>query len=94
MHLSIILMAYKGPEVHLHGFLTSKLDAYKWSDSRPGRVNLEANLQYPLTGTLGGLRAGLDVMEKRRISCVCRESNHGPSSSHYTDRATLTPQWQ
>ena len=41
-------MAYKGPKVHLRGFLTSKLDAYEWSDSLPGRVNLEANLQYPL----------------------------------------------
>lgn len=56
-------MVYKGPEVH-HGFLTSKLDAYEWSYSRPGRVNLEANLRYPLSGTLGGPRAGLDVMEK------------------------------
>lgn len=57
-HMSVIVMAYKGPEVHLHDFLTSKLDAYECSDSRPGRVHLEANLQYPLSGTLGGPRVG------------------------------------
>jgi hypothetical protein len=28
-------MAYKGPKVHLHSFLTSKLDACERSDSRP-----------------------------------------------------------
>jgi hypothetical protein len=41
-----------------------------------------------------GSRTGLDVLEKRRISCPCRDSNPGPSSpypSHYTDWASPAP---
>ena len=37
-----------------------------------------------------GLRAGMDVLEKRKISCPCQTSNPKSSSlyfSHYTDYA-------
>jgi hypothetical protein len=43
-----------------------------------------------------GLRAGLDVIEKRKIFFPCRNQTPIPWSStpelrHYTDRANLTP---
>jgi hypothetical protein len=34
-------------------------------------------------------RPGLDVLQNRKISCLCRHSN--PGSSYYTDYAMLTP---
>jgi hypothetical protein len=57
-------------------FLTSALDGREWSASRlssftPG----ERGRRYPLGWV--GLRAGLDIMEKRKISYPCRESNRG-----------------
>jgi hypothetical protein len=38
----------------------------------PGKSHL-----YPLDRRLVGPRAGLDAVEKRKISCPCRESNPG-----------------
>jgi hypothetical protein len=39
-----------------------------------------------------GPRAGLDVLEKKKMSCSCRHSNPGPTNpqpSHCADCATL-----
>jgi hypothetical protein len=42
------------------------------------------------------LRAGLDTLEKKNISCFCQESNHDPAvfqaiAKCYTDDTILAP---
>jgi hypothetical protein len=37
----------------------------------------ERALEHPFDGKLVGSRAGLDAVEKRKISCLCGESNPG-----------------
>ena len=37
----------------------------------------ETNLDTDLTGGHLGFRTGLDVLEKRKLSCLCRESKPG-----------------
>jgi len=56
-------------------------------------VNFKPRPFYPSTHSTGvwvGKCAGLDVLEKRKISCPCRDSNPQPSnpqSSHCIDYA-------
>jgi hypothetical protein len=57
-------------------FLTLALDGGEWSASHPGRFT--SGERTPGTRWTGGCvdpRAGLDTVEKRKISCLCRESN-------------------
>jgi hypothetical protein len=59
-------------------FLTSALDRGEWSASRLGRFNPgERAPGIHFIGGWMGSKAGLDAMEKRKISCFCRESNRG-----------------
>jgi hypothetical protein len=54
-------------EVQLQAFITWALNGAEWSASRPGRFTFETHW--------GGGRIGLDAVEKKQISCLCRESN-------------------
>jgi hypothetical protein len=69
----------------------SAVDGGEWSDSRPGQYT--AGERAPSTGIIGVWvepSAGLDAVEKRRISCPCRESNPGrPASSLEGDMELL-----
>jgi hypothetical protein len=59
-------------------FLTSALDGGEWSASHPGRfTSWERAPGTHWTGGWVGPRAGLDIVEKRKISCHYRESNPG-----------------
>jgi hypothetical protein len=60
----------------VHAFLTSALDGGEWSASRP--CCFTPGKTAPGTHCIGGWvgpKAGLDVMEKSKISCTYRESN-------------------
>jgi hypothetical protein len=62
-------------------FLTSALDGGEWSASRPGRFTPGEIV--PGTHWIGGWAgpgAGLDAMEKRKISYHFGESNRGRST--------------
>jgi hypothetical protein len=72
-----------GAGMRLHSFLTSALDGSGWSwEFYSGTFNtMEV-----------GFRAGLDILEKKKISCHCRESKDDPlviqtvaRSLQYTD---------
>jgi hypothetical protein len=59
-------------------FSTSVLDGGEWSASRSGRFTFGERA--PGTHRIGGCVnpiAGLDAVDKRKISCPCRESNQG-----------------
>jgi hypothetical protein len=57
--------------------LTSALDGSEWSASRPRPLySHEKSPWYPLDRRLGGSRAVLDAVVKRKISSPRRESNH------------------
>jgi hypothetical protein len=43
--------------------------------------------RYPLDRRLGGNQSRLDAVERRKISCPCRELNHGLPARRYTDWA-------
>jgi hypothetical protein len=60
-------------------FFTSALDGGEWSASRPGRYT------HWIRGWVGP-RAGLDDVEKRILSCPCRESNPGSPTRRYTNQ--------
>jgi hypothetical protein len=72
-------------EVQLHIFLTSALYGGEWSVSRPGRFKPGGRSSdvYWIGGWVGPT-AGLDVVEKRKICCLCRESNHKSSVDQFT----------
>jgi hypothetical protein len=64
-------------------FLTLALDGGKWPASRPGCIS-------PSTYWIGGWvgpRAGLNTIEKRKMSCPSRELTPAaqPIVCHYTD---------
>lgn len=77
-------------KTQLHLFLISELDGGEW-------VNFTPHLLYPREGTpvplewetvWVGLAAGLDDLERRKISCPFRNSIPGspsPWRSHYAD---------
>ena len=56
--------------VQLHSFITSALDGGEWSTSSPGRFTPGERNLCTLNRSLSGPRAGLDVLEKRKISCT------------------------
>jgi hypothetical protein len=59
------MKAYRGVVAQYHTFLSSALDGGEWSASCPGHFTPRGNCRrYPLDGMLGGLRAGLDAVEK------------------------------
>jgi hypothetical protein len=74
-------------------FLTSALDWGAWSASCPGRFTSgEIATGAHWIGDWVGPRVGLDLMEKKQISCPCRVSNpiprlSSPQLSRYTDWA-------
>jgi hypothetical protein len=61
-------------------FLTSVLDGGEWSTSIPGRFTPgeRALGTHWIEGWMGP-RAGVEAMEKRKISCPCQESKPGRS---------------
>jgi hypothetical protein len=69
------MKTYRGNGGTAPPFLISALDGSEWSASRPFRLNTYTHF----TVNWAHHRADLDVMEKRKISYPCRESN--PDSS-------------
>ena len=70
-------------QVYFHSFLTSKLVGGVWS-SRPDRFILGYEPRYRYHRRVGCRTAGMGVLEKGKLSCVCRDSklglsNHCPS---------------
>jgi hypothetical protein len=63
------------------GELTSALDEGEWSASSPGSFipGERASGTYWIGGWVGH-RVGLHAVEKRKISCPCRESNRDSST--------------
>jgi hypothetical protein len=63
-------------------FLTTAVGGGEWSASRPRRfIHGERARGTHWIGGRMGPRAGLDAVEKRKISRICRKSNHGRSAS-------------
>jgi hypothetical protein len=74
----------------LHQFLNLALDGGEWSVWFPGCLTCENESHYPLNIRLGYPKTCLDLLEKRRISCIYRDLNRLSSSpwpSHSSDWA-------
>jgi hypothetical protein len=70
------MKTYGGMEVQFHAVLTLVLDGGEWSASCPSPFTPgERGPHYPLDRRLGGPRAGLNVVAKRRIFAPCQELN-------------------
>jgi hypothetical protein len=81
------MTAYRRSRV-IAPLITVTLDGGKWSNSRPGRCTPGRNPGTHWIWGWVGSRAGLDVWEKRRISCSCRDWNPrspSPKPSCYAD---------
>jgi len=63
-----------GVEVRLHSFLTSVLDGVDWLTSQPSLFTAEEEQWKILRRRQGTPRGGLDVLERRRMSCPYRDS--------------------
>jgi len=61
-----------GNEAEPHSFLNSALDEGEWSTSRPGRFTSRDERRY-----LFGPGAGMDGLQKRKISEPSRDSKAG-----------------
>jgi hypothetical protein len=66
-------------EVQLHSFLTSALYEGVWNTSSWGCSTLGKEPGCPLNRKLGGPHsaADFDVLEKRRLFCLCQNTNPG-----------------
>jgi len=74
--------------------LTSVLDGGEWSTSFPSHLSSRSGPRTHQTGGWVGPRAGLGILEKRKTSCSCQDSNPLSSSlqpSYYTEHAILVP---
>ena len=71
LHFPVNVMKTYRAEVRLHPFLNSVIDGTG--------VNLTPRVLYTRESTPVGPRAGLDVSEKRKISCPHQDSNSRPS---------------
>ena len=69
-------------EVYLRKVLTSALDMGSGQPHAPPLYPRGKRPRYPLNRRLVGPRAGMDVLEKRKVSCPCRDFNLGPSSPY------------
>jgi len=59
---------YKTVKMLFRSFLTTALNGGEWLNSRPGCfTSVGKEPQYPLN-----MRLGLDVLEKRKLSCLYR----------------------
>jgi hypothetical protein len=85
VNLSLCLISYAPRQDDTEGdgdiappFLTSALDGGKSSASRPSRfIPRERVLRTHRTEGWVGPRTGLNAMDWRKISCLCREPNPG-----------------
>ena len=74
---SLFHMSWRYMEEYLHSFLTLTLDECEWSSSCHGCSTPKEKA--PSTQWRGGLlgsRAGLDSLEKRKISWLCQKLKH------------------
>jgi len=68
-------------EVQQHFFLTMALDIGQWSTSWTGCFTIREIIANTLwRGSWVVPRAGLDILEIRKISCSCRHLNPGSSN--------------
>ena len=67
-------------EVYLHSFLTSELDGGGWSTSLSARFILRNDPGTRRIGGWVGPRDGLEILENRKNSLLCQDSNTEPSS--------------
>jgi hypothetical protein len=58
-------------------FLILSLDGSEWSASRPASLPPGKEPPLSIRSETGWAAAGLDVVEHRKFSCPCRESNPG-----------------
>jgi len=70
------IKAQGGVEVYLHTFLLRILVRIRWSASLPSHVN-PGNA--PGTHLIEGSWVVWTLLEERKISCSCQESNQNPS---------------
>jgi hypothetical protein len=74
------LNAYRDMEAYLHSFLTVALDGHEWSVLRISHfISMDGDPGIHLTGSSVGPTAGMDGLDKRRISCTYRKCNLYPS---------------
>jgi hypothetical protein len=75
---------YAEAEIQIHVFVMLELGEGEWPASRPGRFTPRERASDPhwIGGWLGP-RAALDSVEKRKISCSCRE--------RYTNSSAVQP---
>jgi hypothetical protein len=78
VHKSVIkhqaIKEYGGIEVCLCAYLTSTLDASKWSDEGLGQFSSMSPGPIQMQGWVGP-RASMNTLKKGKISRPCRESN-------------------
>jgi len=81
----------EGAEEQLLSTLISALNGDEWLPSRPGRFTHSKESRYPMYRRLVGFRAGLGVLENRKISCSYGDSNPGPSDRSLVDVMCTPP---
>jgi hypothetical protein len=79
--------------VQLHSFLTQTSDDVKDQHLSPAALTPEYNPGIHRIGSRMGPTAGLNVLEKRNVPCLYRDSNPASSGlwpSHYTSNTLRT----
>jgi len=71
------MMACEVVEFYFHSFLTWTVDGGEWSASPT--VYFVREERTPVTGHWEGLRAGLDALQKGKISSPWQDSKYGAS---------------